>query len=71
MKIKILQLINFTQFTDLTVELSNEVTVFVGNNGAGKTSLLRAVVTLLSWLIARIGRENGNGKPNNKKMIKY
>jgi len=63
MKIKTFQLVNFTQFTDLTIELSNEITVFVGNNGAGKTSLLRAVATLLSWIIARIGRENGNGKP--------
>jgi predicted ATP-dependent endonuclease of OLD family len=60
---KKLQIVNFTQFTDLTVELASSVTVFIGNNGAGKTSLLRAVATLLSWLIARIGREKGSGSP--------
>ncbi|TGO03703.1 hypothetical protein PN36_01845 [Candidatus Thiomargarita nelsonii] len=45
MEIKKLQIENFTQFTDLTVELASSVTIFIGNNGAGKTSLLRAVAT--------------------------
>ena len=63
MEIKKLHIKHFTQFTDLTVELDRSVTVFIGNNGAGKTSLLRAVATLLSWLIARIGREKGSGSP--------
>jgi predicted ATP-dependent endonuclease of OLD family len=38
MKIKKLQLENFTQFTDLNVKLASYVTVFIGNNGAEKTS---------------------------------
>ncbi|MEK8017848.1 MAG: AAA family ATPase [Candidatus Parabeggiatoa sp.] len=63
MEIKKLQIENFTQFSDLTVELPCSVTVFIGNNGAGKTSLLRAVAILLSWLIARIEREKGSGSP--------
>ncbi|RKZ74120.1 MAG: ATP-binding protein [Candidatus Parabeggiatoa sp. nov. 1] len=63
MQIKKLRLEQFTQFTDLTIELAKDVTVFIGNNGAGKTSILRAVVTLLSWLIARIEREKGSGSP--------
>jgi len=63
MEIKKLHIEHFTQFTKLTVELARHVTVFIGNNGAGKTSLLRAVATLLSWLIARIGREKGSGSP--------
>jgi len=61
MKIKKIHIEHFTQFTDLLVELSSDVTVFIGNNGAGKTSLLRAVAILLSWLIARIGREKSSG----------
>jgi predicted ATP-binding protein involved in virulence len=61
MKIKKIHIKHFTQFTDLPVELSSDVTVFIGNNGAGKTSLLRAVAILLSWLIARIGREKSSG----------
>ncbi|KHD07638.1 ATP-binding protein [Candidatus Thiomargarita nelsonii] len=63
MKIKKLQLENFTQFTELKVEFPRDVTVFIGNNGAGKTSLLRALAILLTWLIARIEREKGNGSP--------
>ena len=63
MEIKKLQLENFSQFTNLTVELSSDVTVFIGNNGAGKTSILRAFTILLSWLIARIEREKGSGSP--------
>jgi predicted ATP-binding protein involved in virulence len=63
MEIKKIHIINFTQFTNLTVELSSDVTVFIGNNGAGKTSLLRALTILLTWLIARIEREKGNGSP--------
>lgn len=61
MKIKKLQLENFTQISDLKVELSSDVTVFIGNNGAGKTSILRALATLLTWFIARIEREKGSG----------
>jgi AAA15 family ATPase/GTPase len=39
------------------------VTVFIGNNGAGKTSLLRALIIVLTWFIARIEREKGIGSP--------
>ncbi len=63
MKIKKIHIEHFTQFTNLTVELSSDVTVFIGNNGAGKTSLLRALTILLTWLIARIEREKGSGSP--------
>lgn len=61
MEIKKLHIENFTQFSDLTLELSNKVTVFIGNNGAGKTSILRALATLLTWFIARIERKKGSG----------
>ena len=63
MKIKKLHIENFTQFTNLTLELSSDVTVFIGNNGAGKTSILRALTILLTWFIARIEREKGSGSP--------
>lgn len=55
------------RFTDLTVYLaptaknSSNVTVLVGNNGAGKTTLLKSLATSLSWLVARIRTEKGNG----------
>ncbi|ROO07865.1 ATP-binding protein [Pseudomonas fluorescens] len=68
MEINSFKLTDVGRFTDLVVHLaptqknSSNVTVLVGNNGAGKTTLLRSLATALSWLIARIRTEKGNGK---------
>ncbi len=40
----------------------NTLNIFVGINGAGKTTILDALITSLSWLINRIQRENVSGK---------
>lgn len=44
-------------------EHPGNVTVFIGNNGSGKTSLLKAMSTILSWFVSRIKSEKGNGSP--------
>lgn len=54
MKIARLELRNYRGFHLLDVELSTDLTVFVGNNGVGKSSILEAIVVYLSWLVARI-----------------
>ncbi len=62
MRINRLILKNYRRFADLEIPFgSNNTTVFIGNNGAGKTAILDAVVLNLSWLIARINREKGTG----------
>lgn len=67
MEINKLTLDNVGRFTDLEIELAptknhgSNVTVLVGNNGAGKTTLLKSLATSLSWLVARIRTEKGNG----------
>nr|WP_085712497.1 MULTISPECIES: AAA family ATPase [unclassified Pseudomonas] len=67
MKINSLKLTNVGRFNDITVHLAplsgspSRVTVFVGINGEGKTTLLKALTTCLSWLIARIRTRKGNG----------
>lgn len=69
MHIKQLKLVNFRRFSDLTIPFFNEespteninTVVFIGDNGAGKTAILNALAMSLSWLIARINREKGNG----------
>lgn len=66
MKIKTLILKNYRRFADLEIPFefanaNNNTTVFIGNNGAGKTAILDALVLNLSWLIARINREKGTG----------
>ena len=62
--IKELHLKNFCGFKELNIQLpKSNLAVFIGNNGAGKTSVLKSVTLLLSWLIARIEREKGSGSP--------
>ncbi|WLH33776.1 AAA family ATPase [Pseudomonas sp. FP2196] len=63
------------RFTELTIQLAptdkhpSNVTVLVGNNGAGKTTILKSMATSLSWLVARIRTEKGNGNPVSNEDI--
>lgn len=68
MKIKQLQLRNYGRFEDLTInfaptdERASNVTVIVGNNGAGKSQILQALATGLSWFLDLFkGKENKFG----------
>jgi len=49
MNIKRLIVSNYKLFQKLDLELRPRLNVFVGVNGAGKTSLLDAIATMLSW----------------------
>lgn len=50
-----LNISNFKKILDLKIILHKNLTVFIGENGAGKTSLLRAIQKNLSWFSAFIG----------------
>ena len=60
MKIKQLQLQNYGRFEHLTIDFAptedraSNVTVIVGNNGAGKSQILQALGVLLSWSFPRL-----------------
>jgi predicted ATP-binding protein involved in virulence len=46
-----------------TEQKPSNVTAFVGSNGTGKTSMLQALTTALSWFTARLRTEKGSGNP--------
>ncbi len=87
MKVKSLHLQNYGRFEDLkidfapTAEKSGNVTVIVGNNGAGKSQILQALATSLSWFVnglkdysketkVRADKEHGFLQSNEGKYIK-
>ena len=47
----------------LPLELHHRLNVFVGMNGAGKSSILDATAILLSWLVNRIKHSGASGRP--------
>lgn len=57
-----LNIYNFKKIKDLKINLHKNLTVFIGENGAGKTSLLRAIQKNLSYFPAFILKENTNGE---------
>lgn len=69
MDIQRFRISNLGHFQQLEADLapsqlsSGNVTVFIGNNGAGKTSVLMALATSLSWFVARLRSEKGSGSP--------
>lgn len=44
-----------------TATLQSNVTVLIGSNGAGKTSVLKSLATGLSWFVSRLRSEKGAG----------
>lgn len=76
MDIKNFQLHNIGQFEKLDIDLAptetvkSNVTIFIGNNGSGKTSILKSLATSLSWLVARIRTERGSGSPIPELVIR-
>lgn len=75
MKIQSFSLKNIGQFQDISMSLaptkdySSNVTVFIGNNGSGKTSLLKSATTALTWFVARLKHEKSNGTPIPEQVI--
>lgn len=61
MKIDEITLLNFRSASKVRFEFSPTVNLFVGVNGAGKSTILDALSIALSWLVKRIERENGRG----------
>ena len=56
-----LRLENFRRFKDVEMKFAKRLSVLVGINGAGKSSVLSAISTLLSWYVRRLVSPNGTG----------
>ena len=63
MHISNLTLEGFRGAQHLKLELHENLNVFVGMNGAGKTTILDAAAILLSWLVNRIKSLKSSGRP--------
>ena len=61
MILKRLRLEHYRRFSYTEVEFAKRLNVFVGINGAGKSSVLSAISTLLTWYVRRLVSPNGNG----------
>ncbi len=75
MEIKQVILNNIGLFENLEILLAptpenpSNITVLVGNNGAGKTLILTALATSLSWFAARLRSAQGSGNPIPEDII--
>lgn len=61
MQIKKLKLENFRGIEEIEIELLPNMNVFVGINGAGKSTILDAIAISLSWLVNRIQKAESKG----------
>lgn len=62
MKLKSIEFTNFRSFEQGKINFENDLTIIIGKNGAGKTSVLKATAIALSWLKARLMSKTANGQ---------
>lgn len=76
MFLKKLLLADYANFTKMEFNFFNElhpsrkVTLLIGENGAGKSNVLEAIATLLSWFVARLRSEKASGNPILERKIR-
>lgn len=71
LKIKSLELFDFRCFKYCMLSFESDLTVIIGGNGQGKTSIAYAIAKTLSWVNANILKEDGIGQRiSSKKDIK-
>lgn len=57
-----LELVDFRRFQHLTMNFEPDLTVLIGGNGEGKTTIAHAIAKTLSWVTASIIKEGGAGQ---------
>lgn len=62
MRVTRVKLENYKGFKSFEYSFTPGINVLFGTNGSGKTSVLQAIATILSWYISRIKNATGSGK---------
>ena len=71
MKINTIKLQNYRGIRELSLDLDKNLTVFFGENGSGKSTVIDSIVIMLSWLVNRLKGSSGtSGYPILEKNIK-
>ena len=70
MKIKHLLIENFRAIGHLDFDCSTGANVFIGDNGAGKSTVLEAIAILYSWVNARLSSQKGRGRNLRKEDVR-
>ena len=58
MRLKSLKLFNFRNYSELSLDLSFGINIFIGDNGVGKTNILEAIYVLSLTKSNRYGTIN-------------
>ena len=69
MRIQTLSLNHFRGAKSLSIDLDSQLNVFIGVNGAGKSTVLDAATLLLSWVVSRIRTTGASGRPISEEDI--
>lgn len=62
MRIKSIKLINYRGAVSLNIDFHRQLNVFIGVNGAGKSTILDSLAIMLSWLVNRLKNTNASGR---------
>ena len=69
MKINSIKLINYRGAVSLNIDFHRQLNVFIGVNGAGKSTVLDSLAIMLSWLVNRLKNTNASGRQISKTEI--
>ena len=69
MRIKSIKLINYRGAVSLNIDFHRQLNVFIGVNGAGKSTILDSLAIMLSWLVNRLKNTNASGQQISKTEI--
>lgn len=61
-RLKTITFNDFRRFDFLDVRFEDDLTVIIGNNAQGKSSILIAIAKLLSWFVANILKDDNQGQ---------